>query len=266
MESMKVIKVASCMVLLLVAATAFANDTTNRLPTIAEIDAEIAGLANQYGAKTLWREFLPTVGRIKDLQDKFPTQDVLRVQWHVVSNMFAGCYPVAAVTNGNQVNYGGLAHAVWLYLPRYELFHADTNALMYVADCVSNSLPVDVSREEAVVQAGMNCEYMPEFGSTNALTGERVVSDYHSLTNRERIWWQWEGARRMKLAYNGGVASFRRQVFNCFCGMVLHYLTEYPEPVRRSLWEEFCRRAGATDKEKAEAYRSLYEDYKIVYP
>ena len=108
MESMKVIKAASCMVLLLVAATAFANDTTNRLPTIAEIDAEIAGLANQYGAKTLWREFVPTVGRIKDFQDKLPTQDVLRVQWHVVSNMFAGCYPVAAVTNGNQVNYGGL--------------------------------------------------------------------------------------------------------------------------------------------------------------
>ena len=43
-------------------------------------------------------------------------------------------------------------------------------------------------------------------------------------------------------------------------------MTEYPEPVRRSLWEEFCRRAGATDAEKAEAYRSLYEDYKIVYP
>jgi len=266
MESMKVIKAASCMVLLLVAATAFANDTTNRLPTIAEIDAEIAGLANQYGAKTLWREFVSTVGRIKDFQDKFPTQDVLRVQWHVVSNMFAECYPVAAVTNGNQVNYRGLAQAVWLYLPRYKLFHADTNALMYVADCVSNALPVDVSREEAVVQAGMNCEYMPEFGSTNALTGERVVSDYHSLTNRERIWWQWEGARRMKLRYNGGLADFRRQVFNCFCSSILHYLTEYPEPVRRSLWEEFCRRAGATDKEKAEAYRSLYEDYKIVYP
>ena len=45
-----------------------------------------------------------------------------------------------------------------------------------------------------------------------------------------------------------------------------HDLSEYPEPVRRSLWEEFCRRAGATDMEKAEAHRDLYDDFKIVYP
>ena len=249
-----------------VLATALSDNATNHLPTIAEIDAEIAGLANQYGAKTLWREFVPTVGRIKDLQDKFPTQEVLQVQWHVVSNMFSECYPVATVTNSNQVNYQGLEHAIWLHLPRYKLFHADTNAIMYVADCVSNALPVDVSRETAVVLAGMNCEYMPEFGSTNALTGEHVVCDYHSATNRDRIWWQWEGSRRIKSGFNHGQSSFRRQVFNCFCGMILHYLTEYPEPVRRSLWEEFCRRAGATDKEKTAAHRRLYENYKIVYP
>ena len=58
-------------------------------PTIAEIDAEIASLANKYGARTLWREFVPTAGRIKELQDKFPTQEVLQVQWHVISNMFS---------------------------------------------------------------------------------------------------------------------------------------------------------------------------------
>ena len=107
---------------------------------------------------------------------------------------------------------------------------------------------------------------MPEFGSTNALTGELFSGDYHSLTNRDHMWWQWESARRMKMMYNGGTADFRRQVFNCFCELMLHDLSEYPEPVRRSLWEEFCRRAGATDPEKAEAYRNLYEDYKIVYP
>ena len=252
--------------LLFALATVFADDTTNRLPTIAEIDAEIASLANQCGARIQWFDFVPTMGRIKDLQDKFPTQEVLQVQWHVVSNMFAGCYPVAAVTNGNQVNYLGLEHAIWLHLPRYKLFHADTNAIMYVADCVSNALPVDVSRETAVVLAGMNCEYMPEFGSTNALTGEHVVCDYHSATNRDRIWWQWEGSRRIKSGFNHGQSSFRRQVFNCFCGSILHCLTEYPEPVRRSLWEEFCRRAGATDAEKAAAHRRLYENYKIVYP
>ena len=60
---------------------AFGEET---YPTIAEIDAEIASLANKYGARTLWREFVPTAGRIKDLQDKFPTQEVLQVQWHVV--------------------------------------------------------------------------------------------------------------------------------------------------------------------------------------
>ena len=266
MDYMKVIKIALCSMLSASAVSAFASSDTNQLPTIAEIDAEIAGLANQYGARTLWREFVPTVGRIKNLQDKFPTQEVLQVQWHVVSNMFAECHPVDAVTNSNQVNYQGLSHAIWLHLTKYKLFRVDTNALMYVADSVSNALPVDVIREEAVVQAGMNGEYMPEFGSTNALTGERVVLDYHSSTNRVRIWWQWEGLRRMKLGFNSVQASFRRQVFNCFCGLILHDFSEYPEPVRRSLWEEFCRRGGATDPEKTEAYRSLYEDYNIVYP
>ena len=266
MESTKVIKVASCATLLVVSASSFADNATNQLPTIAEIDAEIAGLANQYGAKTLWREFVPTVGQIKDLQDKFPTQEVLQVQWHVLSNMFSECYSVANVTNSNQVNYQGLDHAIWLHLTKYKLFHVDTNALMYVADCVSNALPVDASREEAVVQAGMNGEYMPEFGSTNALTGEPAPHDFISYTNRVCLWWKWEGARRMKLGFNSAQASFRRQVFNCFCELMLHDFPEYPEPVRRSLWEEFCRRAGATDSEKAEAYRNLYEDYKIVYP
>ena len=267
MNHTKVIKVASGAMLMLVAASTLADSRTNQLPTIAEIDAEIAGLANQYGAKTLWREFVPTIGRIKDLQDKFPTQEVLQVQWHVVSNMFAECYPVASVTNGNQVNYQGLENAVWLHLPKYKLFHADTNALVYVADCVSNALPVDVSRETAVVLAGMNCEYMPEFGSTNALTGEHVVNDYHSATNRVRIWWQWEGARRIKSCFNQGLLSFRGMVFERFCELILHDLSkEYPEPVRRGLWEEFCRRAGATDAEKSEAHRKLYHYYKIVYP
>ena len=266
MKTTSRIEVASCAMLLVVSASSFADNATNQLPTIAEIDAEIAGLANQYGAKTLWREFIPTVGRIKDLQDKFPTQEVLQVQWYVVSNMFSECYSVAAVTNSNQVNYQGLDHAIWLHLTKYKLFHVDTNALMYVADCVSNALPVDVSREEAVVQAGMNGEYMPEFGSTNALTGERIVLDYHSSTNSVRLRWQWEGARRMKLGFNSVQASFRRRVFNSFCELMLHDLSECPEPVRRSLWEEFCRRAGATDTEKAEAHRDLYNDFNIVYP
>ena len=132
MKHTKAIKVASFAMLLFVVTPSFADSATNQLPTIAEIDAEITSLANKYGAKTLWREFIPTVGRIKDLQDKFPTQEVLQVQWHVVSNMFAECYPVAAVTNGNQVNYQGLEHAVWLHLTKYRLFHADTNALMFL--------------------------------------------------------------------------------------------------------------------------------------
>ena len=249
-----------------VLATALSDNATNQLPTIAEIDAEIAGLANQYGAKTLWREFVPTVGRIKDLQDKFPTQEVLQVQWHVVSNMFSECYPVATVTNSNQVNYQGLEHAIWLHLTKYKLFNVDTNALMYVADCVSNALPIDVSREEAIVLAGERGEYMPELGSTNALTGEHVVHDYHSLTNRNRLWMQWRTVWVMKLGFNSAQASFREMVFDCFCGLILHYFSEYPEPVRRSLWEEFCRRAGATDKERAKAHSDLYRWYKIAYP
>ena len=258
--------IMACAMLFDVSVVAFADNATNQLPTVAEIDAEIAGLANQYGAKILWREFVPTVGRIKDLQDKFPTQDVMRVQWHVVSNMFFECYPVAAVTNGNQVNYQGLEHAIWLHLTKYNLFHADTNALMYVADCVSNALPIDVSREEAIVQAGERCEYMPEIGSTNALTGEPIAHDYHSLTNRDRLWMQWRTIWVTKLGFNFRQSQFRRRVFNSFCELILHDLSEYPEPTRRSLWEEFCRRAGASDAEKAEAHRDLYDDFKIVYP
>ena len=158
--------------LLAVSASAFADSATNQLPTIAEIDVEIAGLANQYGAKTLWREFVPTVGRIKNLQDRFPTQEVLQVQWHVVSNMFSECCSVATVTNGNQVNYQGMEWIVRQHLTKFMLFNVDTNALMYVADCVSSSLPVDASREKAVIEACVRGEYMPEIGSTNALTGQ----------------------------------------------------------------------------------------------
>ena len=93
-----------------------------------------------------------------------------------------------------------------------------------------------------------------------------VFESYHSTTNYFYQRMLWEKVRRMKSGFNYAQSCFRRQVFNCFCELMLHDFSEYPEPVRRSLWEEFCRRAGATDPEKAEAYRNLYADYKIVYP
>ena len=254
MDTTSRIAIASCVMSLVVSVPSFADVTTNHFPTIAEVDAEIASLANLRGAKTLWREFVPTVGRIKDLQDKFPTQEVLQVQWHVVSNIFSECYASAAITNGNQVDYYGTREMARRHLTKYRLFHADTNAVMYVADCISNALPVDLSREAAVVQAGTNGEYMPEFGSTNALTGERIVNDYHSVTNRFRLWWQWEKARSAKSCFNQGVEMFRQEVFNCFCTLILRELVEHPESVRQDLWEEFCRRAGASDDEKSKAY------------
>ena len=147
-------------------------------PTIAEIDVELASLANKYGARTLWREFETTAGRIKDLQDKFPTQEVLQVQWHVVYNMFSGCFPVAAVTNGNQVNYHGLGNIIWLHLTKYKFFHSDTNALMSVADCVSNALPVDVSHEEEDTLAAWRLDDIADFGNTNGPLRRRAGVNY----------------------------------------------------------------------------------------
>ena len=266
MDSMKAIKVALSAMLLTVAASAFADSATNQLPTIAEIDAEIASLANLHGAKILWREFEPTAGRIRNLQDSFPTQEVLQVQWHVVSNMFSGCYTSVAVTNSNQVNYQGLEAIIRHHLTKYKLFHVDTNTLMYVADCVSNTIPVDTSREEAVVQARIRGEYMPEIGSTNALTGQPAPHDFNTYTNRVRLYVDWRSVLSAKSGFNQNLRRFRREVFNYFCALILHDLSEYPEPTLRSLWEEFCRRAGASDKEKAEAHSNLYRWHKIVYP
>ena len=232
-------------------------------PTIAEIDAEIASLANKYGARTLWREFESTAGRVKDMQDKFPTQDVLQVQWHVVSNMFSGCYPVAVITNYNQVNYQGLNSIIWLHLTKYRLFHSNTNALMFVADCVSNALPVDVSHEEEDKLAAWRLDDIADFGNTNGPLRKRVGVNYGCYGERTRAsifqYMKWR-------SFNATVKNFRRRVFNSFCELMLHDLSEYPEPVRRSLWEEFCRRAGAMETEKAEAHRDLYDDFKIVYP
>ena len=260
---MKTINRHVSIAVLAVASVPFAAFGEETYPTIAEIDAEIASLANQYGARTLWREFVPTAGRIKDMQGKFPTQEVLQVQWHVVSNMFSGCYPVAAVTNDNQVNYQGLNRIIRLHLTKYRLFHSDTNALMFVADCVSNALPIDVSHEEADKLAAWRLDDIADFGNTNGPLRWRAGVNYGCYGERTRAcifrYMKWGN-------FNVGVERFREMVFDCFCGLILHDFSEYPEPVRRSLWEEFCRRGGATDPEKTEAYRSLYEDYNIVYP
>ena len=263
MNHTRAIRVAACAMLMAVSESSYADGETNQLPTIAEIDAEIASLANQCGARMQWFDFIPTVGRIKDHQDKFPTQKVLQVQWHVVSNMFQGCYLDAALTNDNQVNYQGLGQIVWLHLTKYRLFHANTNALMYVADCVSNALPFDVSHEAEDLLAAQRLDDIIDFGNTNGPFRVRPGTNLACYGARARA--SIFRYRKLK-SFNYAQACFRRQVFNCFCGMILHYLTEYPEPVRRSLWEEFCRRAGATDKEKAAAHRRLYENYKIVYP
>ena len=251
-------RIAGTLCIATTAAVGCLAETEARLPTIAEIDAEIASLANQYGAKTLWREFVPTVGRIKELQEKFPTQEVLQVQWHVVSNMFSECCNVAAVTNSNQVNYQGMEWIVRRHLTKFMLFHVDTNVIMYVSDCVSNALPVDVSREEAVLQARIRGEYMPEIGSTNALTGELAPHDFNTYTNRVRLYLAWRDALNAKFGFNQSVKRFRQESFNCFCTLILCELVEYPETVRQDLWEEFCRRAGASDSEKSEAYNERH--------
>ena len=263
MNGMYLMKASVCLFAVLVSASSFADSDTNQLPMIAEIDAEIASLANKYGARTLWREFVPTAGRIKELQDKFPTLEVLQVQWHVVSNMFLECYPLAAVTNGNQVNYQGLEHAIWLHLTMYKLFHVDTNALMYVADCVSNALPIDVSHAEEDKLAAWRLDDIADFGNTNGPLRMRVGVNYGCYGERTRAC---IFRYRMLEGFNFSIGQFRRRVFNSFCELMLHYFSEYPELVRRSLWEEFCRRAGATDKEKSEAHSKVYHYYKIVYP
>ena len=246
-----------------VATAAFVTFGEETYPTIAEIDAEIASLANRYGARTLWRELESTAGRVKDLQDKFPTQEVLQVQWHVVSNLLSGCYPVAVVTNDNQVNYQGLWNIVCLHLTKYKLFHSDTNALMFVADCVSDALPIDVSHEEEDKLAAWRLDDIADFGNTNGPLRMRAGVNYGCYGERTRAcifrYMKWGN-------FNVGVERFRKMVFNCFCGLIMRYLEEYREPVRRSLWEEFCRRAGASDTERAEAHRDLYRWYKIVYP
>ena len=242
---------------------AYASVGEETFPTIAEIDAEIASLANQRQAKTAWFGFVPTAGRINQLQDKFPTQEVLQVQWHVVSNMFLECYPTVAVTNSNQIDYLGFDHIIFLHLTKYKLFHSNTNALMFVADCVSNALPVDVSHEEEDKLAAWRLDDIADFGNTNGPLRMRAGVNYGCFGERTRacifLYQRLSG-------FNGRLRSFRRRVFNSFCELILYYLKEYPEPVRQSLWEEFCRRAGASDPEKAEAHRRLYDDYKIVYP
>ena len=232
-------------------------------PTIAEIDAEIASLANQRQAKTAWLGFVPTAGRIRQLQDKFPTQEVLQVQWHVVSNMFLKCYPTAAVTNANQIDYLGFDHIIFLHLTKYKLFHADTNALMFVADCISNALPVDVSHEEEDKLAAWRLDDIADFGNTNGPLRMRAGINYGCYGERTRAC-----IFRYKnmIGFNGCLRSFRRRVFNSFCELILYYLNEYPESVRRSLWEEFCRRAGASDKERSHAHSELYHYYNITYP
>lgn len=232
-------------------------------PTIAEVDAQIASISNLRGASVMWWEFEPMSGRIKDLQDKYPTQEVLRVQWHVVSNMFANCYLTCPLTNDVQINYAGMDNIIWLHLTKYKLFHANTNALMYVADCVSNALPIDVSREEEDKLAAWRLDDIADFGNTNGPLRLRVGINLGCYGVRTRAciyryqWMRW---------FNSSQASFRHRVFNSFCGLILHYFSEYPEPVKRSLWEEFCRRAGASNAERAEAHSDLYRWYKIAYP
>ena len=235
----------------------FANEAGESLPTIEEIDSEIARIANTNSAKIAWRHLVPMVQRINNLQRTTETQDVLRVQWHVVSNLFEGCHTDPVVTNMNQVDYLGLRMNV-PKVTHFRLFFDQISALMFVADHVSNAVPVDVSREDSVIEADMRCEQIPEFGSTNSLTGIKVVCSYHSITNRDRLFRPWESAWRNKHGFNTNVNDFRDCVFEEFGSLIMKMLVEYPEPVRRDLWDEFCRRAGASAEEKSRAESRLY--------
>ena len=52
---------------------AAASGEEEHYPTIAEVDAKIASISNLRGASVMWWEFESMSGRIKDLQDKYPT-------------------------------------------------------------------------------------------------------------------------------------------------------------------------------------------------
>ena len=60
-------------------------------------------------------------------------------------------------------------------------------------------------------------------------------------------WIVWRHLLGAKVGFNQSVKRFRREVFNCFCTLILCEFAECPKTVRQDLWEEFCRRAGATD-------------------
>ena len=69
-----------------------------------------------------------------------------------------------------------------------------------------------------------------------------------------RLYIDWRSALDAKSGFNQNLRRFRQEAFNCFCTLILCEFVEYPETVRQDLWDEFCRRAGASDDEKSKAY------------
>lgn len=248
-------------VLILMAADGFSAMKPQRTFPTAEEQERIYGETHFPVAKAdTSSTFLPQLRELLAREVEEPTLETARREAAIIREFVDNTYAELPLCKMSvKVDFASRQEGLHL-ISHFGVVRTGTNDLYAVADYIGKGVFVSTAtREEdrrALQKIRMHLCYTPEqLAAHKALEDDyRIVPALFTrkLDGFAKEYWDEFEARDQ---YNAQLAEFRGSVLACFCRVIKS--ADFGETDCRAIWDEFCRRAKASDLEKSAAEKSV---------
>ena len=200
-----------------------------------------------------WAGFVPLLSNVVESQSSALTQEVAKIESKIVTRFaiysFACEYDHLLV----KANFDGRRDSAWL-LSQFSLVRSDTNALFKLADWLSGAVPLAADKETRGNELGeaMRIDALMIYGGKRPPIYPGSVGNY---SHCGPMWRECRDKFHFRRTYNERLPKFREEALGCFHVAIVNGYADRTEAERETIWDEFCRRAKASDSEKEAASR-----------
>ena len=201
--------------------------------------------------KDNWAGFVPLLAKVVEFQDTAPTQEVAHVEAQIVERFalysFACEYDHLPV----KANFDGRLESLRL-LSQLSLVQSSTNTLFQLADWLAEAVPLDADDQTS------GDELAEAFQRDNRMIygGRRPPLYPGSVGNFNQCGPMWRACRekfRFRRLYNDRLPNFRKTALADMHEAIMNGYGDSTDDGRRAIWDEFCRRANASEGERRAA-------------
>ena len=207
-----------------------------------------------------WRGFLPVLGRLRDYQDEAPEQDVRDIESFAVTNFTLYAFASEEESAVGKANFRGRLMCLEM-LSQFTQVRRDTRLLYAIADWMSmaEELPCDDGKWQADIINAHLKDNARIFGSNHP---PRVAG---GISAARRNWGPEARACMAKYEfrrlYNKNLREFRVEAVSLFRRVIATGYKDSSVGEREKIWEEFCRRAKVTEREKSALSAEVGADF-----